>query len=166
MLCFSLLDFLMPPLAFVFSYFLFSVSALHWFSSSTNHQHCSVLLCCNCNAHLYFHLITTVHTLITREAANRIKANWIMWEYKQKNEGKETRREKRGRGQHTAMSVTTQATDICYHTKETLFGFTAQTAKEAHRPLSSQLHWSGLTPVFTTAAKMKNIIVFGYFAKL
>lgn len=120
MLCFSLLDFLMPPLAFVFFYFLFSVSALHWFSSSTNHQHCSVLLCCNCNAHLYFHLITTVHTLITREAANRIKANWIMWEYKQKNGGKETRREKRGRGQHTAMSVTTQATDICYHTKETL----------------------------------------------
>lgn len=166
MLCFSLLDFLMPPLAFVFFYFLFSVSALHWFSSSTNHQHCSVLLCCNCNAHLYFHLITTVHTLITREAANRIKANWIMWEYKQKNGGKETRREKRGRGQHTAMSVTTQATDISYHTKETLFGFTAQTAKEARRPLSSQLHWSGLTPVFTTAAKMKNIIVFGYFAKL
>lgn len=120
MLCFSLLDFLMPPLAFVFFYFLFSVSALHWFSSSTNHQHCSVLLCCNCNAHLYFHLITTVHTLITREAANRIKANWIMWEYKQKNGGKETRREKRGWGQHTAMSVTTQATDICYHTKETL----------------------------------------------
>lgn len=111
MLCFSLLDFLMPPLAFVFFYFLFSVSALHWFSSSTNHQHCSVLLCCNCNAHLYFHLITTVHTLITREAANRIKANWIMWEYKQKNGGKETRREKRGRGQHTLSNECNNTSD-------------------------------------------------------
>lgn len=71
----------------------------------------AVLLCCNCNAHLYFHLITTVHTLITREAANRIKANWIMWEYKQKNGGKETRREKRGRGQHTLSNECSNTSD-------------------------------------------------------
>lgn len=162
MLCFSLLDFLMPPLAFVFFYFLFSVSALHWFSSSTNHQHCSVLLCCNCNAHLYFHLITTVHTLIIREATNKIKANWIMWEYEQKNGGKETRSERKEGGAVWAISVTTQATHICYHTKETLFGFTAQTAKEAR--LTERYRHRSIEAVFTTAAKWR-ISLFLVFCK-
>lgn len=168
MLCFSLLDFLMPPLAFVFFYFLFSVSALHWFSSSTNHQHCSVLLCCNCNAHLYFHLITTVHTLITREATNRIKANWIMWEYEQKkNGGKETRREKRGRGRHTLSNECNNTSDwhLLAHKGNTVWFHSTNCKGSTQTVIVTAPLKRTDTSVFTTAAKMKNIIVFGYFAK-
>lgn len=167
MLCFSLLDFLMPPLAFVFFYFLFSVSALHWFSSSTNHQHCSVLLCCNCNAHLYFHLITTVHTLIIREAANKIKANWIMWENEQKNGGKETRRERKEGGADSLSNECNNTSDSHLLSHE---GKALQHKLQRKHGLQNVIIRAPLTltdtSVFTTAAKMNNIIVFGFFPKL
>lgn len=142
MLCFSLLDFLMPPLAFVFFYFLFSVSALHWFSSSTNHQHCSVLLCCNCNAHLYFHLITTVHALITREATNRIKANSIMWEYEQKNGGKETRRERKEGGANTLSNKCNNTSDwhLLSHKGNTVWLQRKHTDRYRHSSIKADWH--------------------------
>lgn len=91
-----------------------------------------------------------------------------MWEYEQKNGGKETRSERKEGGAVWAISVTTQATHICYHTKETLFGFTAQTAKEArlteryrHRSIEADWHLC-----FYHSSKMKNIIVFGFLQKL